>query len=1184
MALNNRERITRAFDLLQEGLHDLVDEVMTRYFHTSDWPERMAAQDAQRYGRERRRLEKTDPQVQLRAITEYGREFSRELSRGQQSLASELRDTRNEWAHGAAFNSDDTSRALDTIERLLRAVNSMDSANDVRKLREDLQRTVYEDRTRKRSKPTNPASISASKGLKPWREIIHPHDDVARGDFTASEFAADLHDVSKGQASSEYGDPIEFFSRTYLTEGLRDLLTRALRRLSGDANASPVVNLQTNFGGGKTHSMLALYHLFSGTKKDDFPQEIQDLIQDAGNPRLDDLGVRRVTLVGTYLQAGSPSIKEDGTEVNTLWGELAWQLGGRDAYNIVAGADRSGTNPGEALHTLISAHGPVLILIDEWVAYARQLVTDKELPAGSFDTQFTFAQSLTETVRGIPGAMLVVSIPASDGGKDGRGTDIEVGGTNGQLALERLQNVIRRVADQWRPSSRDESFEIVRRRLFKEPDAQGLADIAVVARQFVTMYRNHASSFPRDVATTNDYEHRIRASYPLHPELLDRLYEDWSTLERFQRTRGVLKLVSSIVHELWVNNNDAAPLILPGNVPLSATRVNTDLTQYLEDQWKPIIDSDIDGVGSTAQRIDADRPTLGERSITQRIARTIFIGAAPRSKTSHKGLDKQYLWLGTAIPGDPLGNFGTAVEQISQRSTYFYEEQGLYWFDTQPSVAKAARDHAEQLREDLDTAWNEIVRRLKASEGKGRGFFSHIHIAPDTAADIPDMDTVRLVIVHPRLRRRKNDGAESEVVKWIRAAVESKGAAQRTHRNTLVFLVADSDELERLENTTRNYLGWKMVQDSADQLNLSKQQSNQADSWVKRLNDTINSNIRSTYMWMLYPEQVDPTRPFELVAEKTSDSDGKTLTERVFTKIKRDGQLITELAPTMLGMTLHSELGALWDRVDDMTVGELWGYFTQYAYMPRLASRTVLDDALRSVIDVMLMPGEQFALATGKDSGDSGQGLGGLGARSGLGIGAAGAAGEGAAHYQGLILPPSSAATAPVITDNTLVVKWEVAKAQADTEAAEAELAAQRAAAEQGSQAGGQGDQAVSWNASPAGEILTASYHGEPSTIGTRPSPDASVGSSGLSGGSTVVELPDTHYTGSVVINSDRYVRMVNNIIEEVIDRLAGSGADLEITMNIHATKPKGFTETEKRIISENSQTLKFGYYGFERG
>lgn len=147
------------------------------------------------------------------------------------------------------------------------------------------------------------------------------------------------------------------------------------------------------------------------------------------------------------------------------------------------------------------------------------------------------------------------------------------------------------------------------------------------------------------------------------------------------------------------------------------------------------------------------------------------------------------------------------------------------------------------------------------------------------------------------------------------------------------------------------------------------------------------------------------------------------------------------------------------------------------------------------------------------------------------------------------------------------MVKWEVAKAQADAEAAEAELAAQ-------------GNQAVLRGDPSDGDILTASRHGEPSTIGTRPSPDASVGS----GGPTVVELPDTHYTGSVIINSDRYVRMVNNIIEEVIDRLAGSGANLEITMNIHATKPKGFTETEKRIISENSQTLKFGHCRFERG
>ena len=183
-------------------------------------------------------------------------------------------------------------------------------------------------------------------------------------------------------------------------------------------------------------------------------------------------------------------------------------------------------------------------------------------------------------------------------------------------------------------------------------------------------------------------EQRIRASYPLHPELLDRLYEDWSTLGRFQRTRGVLKLVSSIVHELWAST-DKSPLILPGNVPLDATPVNTDLTQYLEDQWKPIIDSDIDGPTSTAHKIDLDRPSLAQRFVTQRIARTIFMGAAPRIKSTHKGLDKQYVWLGTAIPGDALGNFSSAIELLERRPPIFRGARPL-WFDTQPSVTKTA--------------------------------------------------------------------------------------------------------------------------------------------------------------------------------------------------------------------------------------------------------------------------------------------------------------------------------------------------------------------------------------------------------------------------------------------------------------------------------------------------------------
>ena len=1152
MALSNRDRVGKAFDLLSEGLMDVVDEAMTYSFQTSAWPEKWAEREAKRNGSSVRKFTKRDVQVQLRAITEYGRSFNEYLSRSQQSYASELRETRNQWAHGDSFSSDDASRALDTIARLLQAVDAVDSAADVRKLREDLQRNVYEDRTRHLAKRASAVKLEPGAGLKPWREVIQPHDDVARGEFTASEFAADLHLVHTKQAlAPEYGDPVEFFNRTYLTEGLADLLSRALRRLSGDANASPVVNLQTNFGGGKTHSMLALYHLFSGISANQLPQELQELVEEAGKPKLEKLGVRRVALVGTYLQAGSPSIKEDGTEVCTLWGELAWQLGGREAYDMIADADKTGTNPGVALRSLLRSYGPAIILIDEWVAYARQLITDKELPAGSFDTQFTFAQSLTEMVSSIPGTMLVVSIPASDTG--GRGsTDIEIGGEKGQRALERLQNVIRRVADQWRPSTRDESFEIVRRRLFQATDAESQAMIAAVSRAFVNIYREESALFPRDAATaSNEYERRIRASYPLHPELLDRLYEDWSTLERFQRTRGVLKLVSSIVHELWTSN-DTSPLILPGNVPLAASSVNTDLTQYLEDSWKPIIDSDIDSPDSTASRIDKDKPNLGKRHVTQRLARTIFIGAAPRSNANRKGLDKQYLWLGTAIPGDTLGNFGTAVEQLSQRSTYFYEEQGHYWFDTQPSVSKTARDHAERLREEEDIVWNEIIRRLK-SEERARGEFDRVHIAPISSAEIPDLEETRLVVLHPKYTWGKTSGEGTATHKWVRDAIETTGRGQRIHRNTLIFLAIDDNERSNLEAATRSYLGWKLVDDDAEQLNLSAQQRRQASSWVKKCDQTVEDRIRSAYTRVIYPEQPDPTVPFEIVGEKVPDSGAASLAARVSDKLKREEIIITEFSAEILAMTLNDQLGSWWEQQQSASVGALWQFFTRHIYMPRLIRRDILDRAVKYAVTAILVGNERFGIATGQNL-ETGR-------------------------FVGLILPPTSEVEDIAVTDSTMLVQWEVASAQ--FQADQAKLAAEQAERVDGQVgADAAGGEEVAGGVGPGDGVtrhvgtIYASAHNV----------DGSAKTLRAAHVESAAEATLIRYFGNVKINPDRYSNNIGQVVREIIDYLDGSGAELEITLDIQAVKPSGFNDAEIRTISENARVLKFDQTGFEEG
>lgn len=246
------------------------------------------------------------------------------------------------------------------MERLLTAAGAVAQADQVRRQRMDHQRAVFEQQTRKLARERDSAVSVAGQGLKPWRDVLQPHDDVARGDFSASMFAADLYTATHGEGAEEYVDPVQFFRRTYLTDGLRELLDRAVRRIGGDANASPIVNAQTNFGGGKTHSMLAAWHLFSGVPIGAYPQEIQELVGDRTLPS----HVQKVAIVGNHFSPTGEE-KDGGTRVNTVWGELAWQLGGAEAYELVAAADAAATNPGAALRELISRYAPCLILIDE---------------------------------------------------------------------------------------------------------------------------------------------------------------------------------------------------------------------------------------------------------------------------------------------------------------------------------------------------------------------------------------------------------------------------------------------------------------------------------------------------------------------------------------------------------------------------------------------------------------------------------------------------------------------------------------------------------------------------------------------------------------------------------------------------------------------------------------------------
>ena len=861
-------------------------------------------------------------------------------------------------------------------------------------------------------------------GLKPWRQVITPHKDVRDGKMRGAEFAADLYWVSRGEGSREYVDPVEFFRRTYLTEGLRELLAAAARRIGGDRNASPVWNLQTNFGGGKTHSMLALYHLLSGTPLAEYPDEVRKVLGGVTPP-----AARRAVLVGNHFKAGAATRKPDGTEVRTLWGELAWQLGfsaggeaeARRAYEIVRSADETRSNPADSLGTLIAAYAPCLILIDEWVAYARQLYGRDDLAGGTFDTQFTFAQTLTEVVKAVPGALLVVSIPASSAAptaeESERGaTDIEVGGLNGAQALARLQQVIHRIADQWRPASSVESFAIVRQRLFEDPGADAQADIGAVARVFTDFYAKNRAEFPSGVAEPS-YEERIKSAYPLHPELFDRLYRDWSTLDRFQRTRGVLRLMSAVIHELW-ERDDPAPLILPGGVPLDADDVLTEISQYLEDSFKPVIDADIDGASSTPAMIDASRSALGTRKVTRRLARAIFLGSAPTLKAAHRGIERQHIWLGIATPGDTIGNFANALSLLSDQATYLYSEGARYWYSTAASVQKMAREHADRLKDRPEETWAEILRRLRARERSTRGMFTQVQIGPERSDDIPDEAAVRLVIVHPQFRHSRGN-FDSPAGHFASMAAQGRGTAHRLNRNMLVFLAADAKRYEELDDAVRQYLAWTELAGTEErirELELPPQQAAQARKRLAEAKTTVDLRISATYHWLLVPVQTTSS-PLQ-IDELKADTNKDRLAERASERLKNADMLRIVQGPQNIRLNLDQHLSSVWSS-GHIAVGKLWEYYCQYPYLPRLAERPVLENGILAVFNQAIWDHDGFAVASGYDE------------RSG--------------QYLGLRIPNED--LPPQISDTTLLVRPDRAIAQRERERAEQEAARAAAAA-----------------------------------------------------------------------------------------------------------------------------------------
>lgn len=935
--------------------------------------------------------------------------------------------------------------------------------------------------------------------LKPWREVAVPHKDVLKGTFQQAEFAADLSRVHQGTATAEYQDPSLFFQRTFITEGMRLLLDSVVRRLSG-RGGDPVIQLQTAFGGGKTHTMLAVYHLARGEVSASDMPGVPAILNAAGvveMPR-----ARIAVLDGIRLSPNQP-MKRDKLVVRTLWGELAWQLGGAEGYAMVREADESGTSPGkEVLANLLGRFAPCVILIDELVAYIRQFEEGKSLTGGSFDSNLSFVQALTEALKAVPTAVLLASLPESDK---------EAGSQRGVKALATLSHYFGRVQALWKPVSSEEAFEIVRRRLFS--DINDKLGAEAVCRAFADYYIANAADLPHETREARYFE-RLMHAYPIHPEVFVRLYEDWSSLDNFQRTRGVLKLMAKIIHRLWKDNNSDL-LIMPGSLPLYDADTRNESIYYLPQGWDPVLERDVDGERAETTELESVDTRLGSVQACRRTARTIFLGSAPSTANQMvRGIELERVLLGCVQPGQQMGVFKDALRRLNDRLHYLNAGNNRFWFDTRPNLRREMEDRKRRFqdKDDVIPAVRERVQRLLGEGGVFSGS-KHIFLA---SSDIPDDWALRLVVLPPAAGYSRS--SDQSAIRHATEILKHRGEQPRFKQNRLIFLAPDADSVSRLKDQVRSVLAWQsIVADIKEmKLNLDQYQARQASRSLDDANEALRGMVKETYRWLLAPAQFAERgkglselqwEPFQI------NTGAQNLTQEIERVLRENELLITEWAP----IHLHNVLKAwFWkDGTGEANALNVWQQTCQQLYLPRLKDDAVFHNTLAAGAESR----DFFGFAQGKEDG----------------------------RYLGFSFAKR---TTPILDNALILIEPSLAQAEAER------IAAERA------------QETVEPAATPYPP------HAAPGT-GQRVADSGTSARMGASAGTP--PSPRTHFFGTIDLDPVMAKRQFAELIDEVVlNFTAKPGVKVRISIEIDAESDAGFEDGLQRAVRENCKVLRF--------
>ena len=547
--------------------------------------------------------------------------------------------------------------------------------------------------------------------------------------------------------------------------------------------------------------------------------------------------------------------------------------------------------------------------------------------------------------------LVLISLPQSEE---------ELGGADGEKALLQLETVFARVESIWRPVGTEESFEIVRRRLFKTVGEE--SEREEVCRAFAEMYRAAPGLFPAEVHEA-DYMDRMRKTYPIHPELFDRLFADWATLQKFQKTRGVLQYMAIVIKRLYqLDTGDL--MIMPGSLPLSDGDVEQKSVQYLQRTgWPSVIQSEIDGPASIAGRLDTERPNFGCEKYAERTARTIFVGSAPGAEAiqqnAARGLDQKRILLGSAMPGHQLGVYEDVLDVLRDKSRYLNNERTRFYYDTRPNL----RREMEERRAHIDQSKAEDCVRAAVAKACGQGtLFSGVHVfTPQQDIDDNISRGPRLVVMRPDFSIAYSRSNEERSKEAAGAYLANRGTQPRIHQNRLVFLFPDQNNVNRLMESARTFLAWKDIVESVERGNLilDVAQLENARTSVRRAENAVEQSARETYRFALIPQSTDG-RTVDYIVERIHTQSG-SIASSVEEYLKESDLLVKTWSVVFLKKILETYYFK--GETAAVPVRKVWEDTCSYLYLPRLLNEDVF---VRALVDGV--QDKSFGFASGKDA------------------------------------------------------------------------------------------------------------------------------------------------------------------------------------------------------------------------